>query len=52
MSTLGGERLYWKPPADKPTHRIALPVEVKKQWRDMTSQAATYARCLFGVSPM
>jgi hypothetical protein len=52
MSTLGGEQLYWKPPADKPTHRITLPVEVKKQWRDMISQAATYARCLFGANPM
>ena len=39
------ERLYWKPPADKSTHRVTLPVEVKKQWKDMVSQAATYARC-------
>ena len=36
---------------DKPPHRFALPVEVGKQWRAMVSQAATYARCLFGASP-
>jgi len=52
ISIFEGSRLYWKPPADKATHRITLPVEVKKQWRTMTSQAATYARCLFGASPM
>jgi len=46
------ERLYWKPPPDKPTHRITLPVEVKNTWRGMVSQAATYARCLFSASPM
>ena len=49
---LAEERLYWKPPADKSTHRVTLPVEVKKQWKDMVSQAATYARCLFSASPM
>ena len=52
ISVLAGERLYWKPPADKPAHKITLPVEVKKQWRAMVAQAATYARCLFAASPM
>jgi hypothetical protein len=52
ISVLAEERLYWKPPAEKPTHRITLPVEVKKHWRAMISQAATYARCLFSASPM
>jgi len=52
ISAFKEERLYWKPPADKPTHRITLPVEVKKQWRAMVSQAATYARCLFSASPI
>ena len=47
-----GERFYWKPPPDKATHRITLPVEVKTSWKDMVAQAATYARCMFGASPM
>ena len=46
------DRLYWKPPADKPAHRIMLPVEVKKTWKEMVSQAATYARSLFGADPL
>ena len=52
ISALREERLYWKPPPDKLTHRITLPVEVKNTWRGMVSQAATYARCLFGARPM
>jgi len=52
ISALSEDRLFWKPPPEKPTHRITLPVEVKNRWRDMVSQAATYARCLFSASPM
>ena len=52
ISKLAEQRLYWKPTPDKPTYRITLPVEVKDDWKDMVAQAATYARCLFGASPM
>ncbi|KAF9644543.1 hypothetical protein BDM02DRAFT_3190520 [Thelephora ganbajun] len=52
ISALREQRLYWNPPPGKHTHRITLPVEVKRQWRSMVSQAATYARCLFSSSPM
>ena len=51
ISAFSKERLYWKPPSDKPTHRITIPVEVKNDWKSMTSQAATYARCLFSANP-
>ena len=51
ISAFSKERLYWKPPPDKPTHMITIPVEVKDDWKTMTSQAATYARCLFSASP-
>ena len=33
-------------------HRINLPVEVKDDWKDIVAQAATYARCMFGASPL
>jgi len=45
------EQLYWRPPLKKPAHRIMLPVEVKSSWRDMVSQAATYARSPFSANP-
>ena len=51
ISAFSEERLYWKPPPDKPTHMITIPVEVKNDWKSMTSQAATYARCLFSANP-
>ena len=37
---------------DKPPHRFAIPVKVGKQWNDIVSRAATYARCLFSASPI
>ena len=52
ISALAKETLYWKPPPEKSTHRVTLPVEVKRNWRNLVSQAATYARCLFGADPM
>ena len=51
ISAFRGEQLYWRPPPEKPNHRITLPVEVKNNWRDVVSQAATYARSLFSVNP-
>ena len=38
-------RLYWKPPADKPTYTITLPAEVDKNRR-------ARARCPFSTSPI
>ena len=52
ISAFSEEQLYWKPPLAKPAHRITLPVEVKNNWRNMVSQAATYARSLFSANPM
>jgi len=52
ISQFCGEQLYWRPPPEKPGHGITLPVEVKNSWRDMVSQAATYARSLFSANPM
>lgn len=52
ISAFRGEQLYWRPPREKPNHRITLPVELKNNWRDMVSQAATYARSLFSANPM
>ena len=52
ISAFSEEQLYWKPPPEKPAHRITLPVEVKNNWKDMASQAATYARSLFSANPM
>ena len=49
---LAKETLYWKSPPEKSAHRVMLPVEVKKNWRNLVSQAATYARCLFDANPM
>ena len=51
ISALAEERLYWNPATSKSAHRITLPVEVGKHLEAMISQAATYARCLFGASP-
>jgi len=51
ITPFAGEQLFWNPPPRKPAHGITLPVEVKKQWRPMVAQAATYARCLFSVNP-
>ena len=50
-SELDGKRLLWKPPADQPANGIVLPVKVKKRWRDLVAQAATYARSLFSQRP-
>ena len=52
ISEFREEQLYWRPPPEKPNHRITLPVELKNDWRDMVSQAATYARSLFSANPM
>jgi len=52
ISAFGQEQLYWKTPPGNPAHGITLPVEVNNNWRDMVSQAATYARCLFKAYPM
>jgi len=52
ISAFREEQLYWRSPPEKPNHRIALPVELKNNWRDMVSQAATYARSLFSANPM
>ena len=52
ISAFGEEQLYWKPPPERPAHRITLPVEVKNNWVDMVSQAATHARSLFSANPM
>jgi hypothetical protein len=45
------ERLYWNPPSDQSALEIVLPVEVKGDWKDMISQAATYARSMFSARP-
>jgi len=44
------ERVAWSP-QDPLTKQVLLPVEVKRDWAPMVSQAATYARCLFSASP-
>ncbi|KAJ7162646.1 hypothetical protein C8R43DRAFT_991048 [Mycena crocata] len=45
--------LYWSPPKGEGSEalQVKLPVEVKKNWAEMVSQAATYARCLFSANP-
>jgi len=52
ISAFRGEQLYWRSPPEKPNRRITLPMELKNNWRDMVSQAATYARSLFSANPM
>jgi len=52
ISAFGQEQLYWKAPPETPAHAITLPVEVKSNWKNLVSQAATYARCLFSANPM
>ena len=43
-------RAAWSPRGQN-TNQVLLPVEVKKEWLPMVTQAATYARCLFSASP-
>jgi hypothetical protein len=45
------QRLYWNPPSHQPTREIVLPVEMKGDWKDMITQAATYARSMFSAHP-
>ncbi|KAF8206304.1 hypothetical protein K438DRAFT_468628 [Mycena galopus ATCC 62051] len=46
------DTLYWSPPDGSDERaQMLLPVEVKSDWLDMVSQAATYARCLFSANP-
>ena len=45
------QRLYWNPQAGDPTLEIVLPMEVKKDWKDLISQTATYARSMFCARP-
>ena len=50
---LGEQRFCWDPQAvAKPCQRVLIPVEVKSDWRELVSQAATYARGLFSAIPM
>ncbi|KAJ7903425.1 hypothetical protein B0H14DRAFT_2491657 [Mycena olivaceomarginata] len=44
--------LYWSPPdSSKTLDQMHIPGEVKDDWLDMVSQAATYGRCLFSADP-
>jgi len=45
------DRVAWSP-HDPLTKQALLPVEVKENWAQMVSQAATYARCLFSANPL
>ena len=50
MDLAPGDRVAWSP-QDARSKQVLLPVEVKGDWTPMVSHAATYARCLFSVSP-
>ncbi|KAJ7229055.1 hypothetical protein GGX14DRAFT_346042 [Mycena pura] len=49
LKIMEGYSLYWSHTQDPP---IAIPVEVKKSWRELVEQAASYARCLFSARPL
>jgi len=49
ISAVEGQRLWWDPPQGKHSYRLTIPVEVKSNWHDLISQAATYARGLFSA---
>ncbi|KAJ6630936.1 hypothetical protein B0H10DRAFT_1979950 [Mycena sp. CBHHK59/15] len=51
VDVLGTNTLYWSPPEGHKGPHMQLPVEVKKNMRDLVSQSATYARCLFSAHP-
>jgi hypothetical protein len=50
LGLVDNERVAWSP-HNLDTKQVLLPVEVKAEWAPVISQAATYARCLFSVSP-
>ena len=50
LGLVPGEKVAWSPQSPS-TKQVLLPVEVKKDWAPMIHQAATYARCLFSISP-
>ena len=52
ISKFRDDSFYWKAPADKPTHQLMIPVEVKENWQEIVSQAATHARAIFSERPM
>ena len=43
--------LYWRRPGSN-EHEILLPVEIKRDWKELVRQAGTYAHCLFMASPL
>ncbi|KAJ7725092.1 hypothetical protein B0H16DRAFT_1595240 [Mycena metata] len=45
------DTLFWSPRSDQSKMRAEIPVEVKDNWPELISQAATYARCLFSANP-
>ena len=43
--------LYWRP-SNPNNSQLLILVEVKASWPELVRQAGTYARCLFGASPL
>jgi hypothetical protein len=45
-------KFWWTPPTGERSVTMELPVEVKRDWKQLVSQAVTYARCLSYAEPL